>query len=59
MLKLSAATFVAIAAATLVSAPVPAAPTDSNNTPIVEKVPVQDWCAGPRRNTDFRCFKAQ
>ena len=59
MLKLSAATFVAIAAATLASAPVPAAPTDSNSSPSVEKVPVQDWCSGPRRNTDFRCFKAQ
>ena len=52
--KLSFAAFVA---ATIVSAPVPAA--DNGNASKVENVASQDWCSGPRQHTDYRCFKTQ
>jgi hypothetical protein len=54
--KLTFATFAAaIVAATLLSAPVPAA--TNGNAQTVANVAAQDWCSGPRQGTDYRCFK--
>lgn len=53
--------FAAFVAAAIASAPVLAARNNGTEATVASKtenVIAQEWCAGPRQYTDFRCFKS-